>query len=61
LQVTGGTTGGGLLSDTSGICQQAFAANFGVCTITHAEVRTSIIGLRIARDHGNKKVNLQVD
>ncbi|CAN0909356.1 hypothetical protein LINGRAHAP2_LOCUS25751 [Linum grandiflorum] len=43
------------------ICQAAFAANFGTCTITHAELRAALHELRIAWDRGYKRVHLQVD
>ncbi|CAN0825634.1 Putative ribonuclease H protein At1g65750 [Linum grandiflorum] len=61
LQPSGKAAGGGLIRDTLGICRAAFAANFGVCSITRAELRAALHGLRLAWDMGFRSVNLQVD
>ncbi|CAN0838844.1 Putative ribonuclease H protein At1g65750, partial [Linum grandiflorum] len=61
LQPSGCAAGGGILRTTTWICQAAFVANFGACTITHAELRAALHGLRIAWDLGYRKVSLQVD
>ncbi|CAN0879333.1 Putative ribonuclease H protein At1g65750 [Linum grandiflorum] len=41
--------------------EAAFAANFGICTITCAELRAALHGFHIAWDLGYRRVNLQVD
>ncbi|CAN1222454.1 Putative ribonuclease H protein At1g65750 [Linum grandiflorum] len=61
LQPSGAAAGGGILRNPPGTCRNAFASNFGVCTITRAELCATIHGLRIAWDNGYIKVNLHVD
>ncbi|CAN0928118.1 Putative ribonuclease H protein At1g65750, partial [Linum grandiflorum] len=51
---------GGLIRDTAGSCKAAFAANFGVCSITRAELHAALHGLHLACDRRYIKVNLQV-
>ncbi|CAN1182674.1 Putative ribonuclease H protein At1g65750, partial [Linum perenne] len=60
-QSTGRTTAGGLIRDEVGHCVAAFTMNIGYCSITRAELRGAVTGLRTAWDHGYRKVELQVD
>ncbi|CAN1779642.1 Putative ribonuclease H protein At1g65750 [Linum perenne] len=52
---------GGLLRNEEGKCLQAFAINLGVCSITRAEIRGALEGLRLAWLTGFKKVEVQMD
>ncbi|CAN1831416.1 Putative ribonuclease H protein At1g65750 [Linum perenne] len=52
---------GGLLRNEVGHCLMAFSANLGNCSITRAEMRGAIIGLKIAWDLGFRRVELQLD
>ncbi|CAN0925767.1 Putative ribonuclease H protein At1g65750, partial [Linum grandiflorum] len=61
LQPSGQAAGGGILRNSSGIFQGAFAANYGNCTITRAELRAVWYDLQLAWDMGYTNVNLQVD
>ncbi|CAN1147373.1 Putative ribonuclease H protein At1g65750 [Linum perenne] len=54
-------TAGGLLRNEVGHCLMAFSANLGNCSITRAEMRGAIIGLKIAWDLGFRRVELQLD
>ncbi|CAN0856604.1 Putative ribonuclease H protein At1g65750, partial [Linum grandiflorum] len=53
--------GSGILRDPSGVCKAAFAVNLGVCSITRAELRAAIYGLRLAWELDFRTANLQVD
>ncbi|CAN1228847.1 Putative ribonuclease H protein At1g65750, partial [Linum grandiflorum] len=61
LQPLGRATGRGIIRNTSGICQAAFAANFGACSITRAELRAALHGHQIAWNLGYRQVSFQVD
>ncbi|CAN0922359.1 Putative ribonuclease H protein At1g65750 [Linum grandiflorum] len=61
LQPSGDAAGGVILRNSLGICLAAFAANFGICTITRAELQAAIHGLHIAWELGYRKVNLQIN
>ncbi|CAI0397149.1 unnamed protein product [Linum tenue] len=37
---------GGLMRDHTGKCMNAFISNLGICTITRAEIKAAIQGLR---------------
>ncbi|CAN1191314.1 Putative ribonuclease H protein At1g65750 [Linum perenne] len=52
---------GGLVRDAEGRCLLAFTMNLGNCSITRAEMRGAIEGLRRAWDAGFRKVILQLD
>ncbi|CAN0855600.1 hypothetical protein LINGRAHAP2_LOCUS6268, partial [Linum grandiflorum] len=47
--------------DSQGQRIAAFAANLGRCTITRAEIRSAIFGLRVACELGFRNVELQLD
>ncbi|CAN0824820.1 Putative ribonuclease H protein At1g65750 [Linum grandiflorum] len=53
--------GGGILHNFDGICQAAFAADYGICTVTIAELHAAWYGLQHVWDMGYTRVNLQVD
>ncbi|CAN0878496.1 Putative ribonuclease H protein At1g65750 [Linum grandiflorum] len=61
IQPTREAAGGGILSNPNGIPLRAFAANYGICTITRAELRAALYGIQIAWEQDYKKVNLQID
>ncbi|CAN0913606.1 hypothetical protein LINGRAHAP2_LOCUS28036 [Linum grandiflorum] len=46
VQLSGAAAAGGLIRDSQGQCIAAFGANLGRCTITRAEIRSAIFGLR---------------
>ncbi|CAN1781324.1 Putative ribonuclease H protein At1g65750 [Linum perenne] len=52
---------GGLLRDSEGKCLFAFTMNLGTCSITRAEMRGAIEGLKRTWEAGFKKVVLQMD
>ncbi|CAN1157810.1 Putative ribonuclease H protein At1g65750 [Linum perenne] len=52
---------GGLVRNSSGHCLLAFTANLGSCSITRAELRGILIGLRLAWNAGYKKIIVQTD
>ncbi|CAN1778830.1 Putative ribonuclease H protein At1g65750 [Linum perenne] len=52
---------GGLLRDGNGRFLQAFSANIGDCSITRAELRAIVQGLRLAWSTGIRKVVVQSD
>ncbi|CAN1165414.1 Putative ribonuclease H protein At1g65750 [Linum perenne] len=54
-------TAGGLLRNEAGYCLMAFSANLGICSITRAEMRGAIIGLKIVWDLGFRRVEVQLD
>ncbi|CAI0410339.1 unnamed protein product [Linum tenue] len=58
---TGNAAAGGLLRDHLGRCSDAFVANLGSCSITRAELRGALEGLRIAWRRGFKKIQLNLD
>ncbi|CAN1845163.1 Putative ribonuclease H protein At1g65750 [Linum perenne] len=52
---------GGLVRNSSGYCILAFTVNLGSCSITRAELRGILIGLRLAWDAAYKKIIVQTD
>ncbi|CAN1195923.1 Putative ribonuclease H protein At1g65750 [Linum perenne] len=60
-QESGKAAAGGLVRNSNGQCLGAFAMNIGYCSITRAELRGAIQGLRLAWDVGVRRVELQVD
>ncbi|CAN1162503.1 Putative ribonuclease H protein At1g65750 [Linum perenne] len=52
---------GGLLRDEDGRCIEAFACNLGKCSITRAEIRGALEGIRLAWIRGFRKVQVQID
>ncbi|CAI0468391.1 unnamed protein product [Linum tenue] len=61
LTPTGKAAAGGLIRDHQGKCHAAFVCNFGVCSITSAELKGAAEGLRLAYNKGYKKVQLNLD
>ncbi|CAN1760424.1 Putative ribonuclease H protein At1g65750 [Linum perenne] len=57
----GGAAVGGLLRNEDGQCVEAFAMNLGICSITRAEIRGAIEGIRRAWSGGYRKVEVQMD
>ncbi|CAN1168457.1 Putative ribonuclease H protein At1g65750 [Linum perenne] len=57
----GRATAGGLARDSNGRCAFAYTMNLGNCSITRAEMRGAIEGLRRAWDVGYRKVLIQLD
>ncbi|CAN1157085.1 Putative ribonuclease H protein At1g65750 [Linum perenne] len=60
-QSSGKAAAGGLARNSSGQCLGAFAMYIGYCSITRAELRGAIQGLRLAWEIGVRRVVLQVD
>ncbi|CAN1156116.1 Putative ribonuclease H protein At1g65750 [Linum perenne] len=60
-QRSGRAAAGGLIRNEQGHCIAAFSMNIGKCSITRAELRGAISGLKCAWDIGLRKVELQVD
>ncbi|CAN1173215.1 Putative ribonuclease H protein At1g65750 [Linum perenne] len=61
LGARGRAAAGGLLIDGGGNCIQAFAINLGACSITRAEIRGALEGIRRAWMEGFRKVEVQMD
>ncbi|CAN1314879.1 Putative ribonuclease H protein At1g65750 [Linum perenne] len=57
----GRAAAGGLLRDMEGNCLRAYAVNLGVCSITRAEIRGALEGIRRAWMEGFRKVEVQMD
>ncbi|CAN1130622.1 Putative ribonuclease H protein At1g65750, partial [Linum perenne] len=57
----GATTIGGIIRDSAGNLVWAFCANVGNCSITRAELRAIVEGLKLAWSLGIKKVVVQTD
>ncbi|CAN1788760.1 Putative ribonuclease H protein At1g65750 [Linum perenne] len=60
-RLTGRATAGGLVRDSEGRGMLAYSMNLGRCSITRAEMRGAIEGLRRAWDAGHRNVILRVD
>ncbi|CAN1825720.1 Putative ribonuclease H protein At1g65750 [Linum perenne] len=60
-QTSGKAAAGGLIHNSNGYCLGAFTMNIGYCSITRAELRGAIQGLRLAWKEGVRQVELQVD
>ncbi|CAN1187375.1 Putative ribonuclease H protein At1g65750 [Linum perenne] len=52
---------GGILRDEAGRGIEAFAINLGNCSITRAEIRGALHGIRLAWLRGFRKVEVQID
>ncbi|CAL1376747.1 unnamed protein product [Linum trigynum] len=59
--MTNRAAGGGLIRDCLGRCHGAFAANYGNCSITRAELKAAEFGLSMAWSLGFRKVHLCLD
>ncbi|CAN1179618.1 Putative ribonuclease H protein At1g65750 [Linum perenne] len=57
----GKAAAGGLLRDREGNCIQAYALNLGACSITRAEIRGALEGIRRAWSEGFRSVEAQLD
>ncbi|CAN1732093.1 Putative ribonuclease H protein At1g65750 [Linum perenne] len=58
LGVRGSSAAGGLITDSSGNCLHAFTINMGVCSITRAEIRGAIEGVREGNHSADFLANL---
>ncbi|CAN0915555.1 Putative ribonuclease H protein At1g65750 [Linum grandiflorum] len=58
---TGRATAGGLFCDVDGRCLAAYSMNLGICTITRAELKADVTGLKIAWEKGYRRVRVQLD
>ncbi|CAN1134643.1 Putative ribonuclease H protein At1g65750 [Linum perenne] len=58
---SGATAIGGIIRDSGGTLVRAFSANVGNCSITRAELRAVVEGLKIAWSLGIRKVTIQSD
>ncbi|CAN1177924.1 Putative ribonuclease H protein At1g65750 [Linum perenne] len=61
ISQSGATTIGGIIRDSTGKLVRAFCANVGNCSITRAELRAIVEGLKLAWSLGIKKVVIQSD
>ncbi|CAN1801232.1 Putative ribonuclease H protein At1g65750, partial [Linum perenne] len=61
LSLNGSTTIGGLIRDPHSRFVRAFCANVGDCSITRAELRGIVEGLKLAWDLGIRKIAVQTD
>ncbi|CAN1815055.1 Putative ribonuclease H protein At1g65750 [Linum perenne] len=57
----GSTAIGGLIKDDRGNFAQAFSANVGNCSITRAEMKAVVEGLKLAWSVGIRKLEVQSD
>ncbi|CAN1840954.1 Putative ribonuclease H protein At1g65750 [Linum perenne] len=58
---SGKAAAGGLIRNSQGNWSTAFTVNLGVCSITRAEIRGVIEGLRLAWSAGHRKILVQTD
>ncbi|CAN1177052.1 Putative ribonuclease H protein At1g65750, partial [Linum perenne] len=58
---TGATSIGGLIRNDKGEFVRAFCANIGNCSITRAELKAIVEGLKLAWSLGLRKVDVQTD
>ncbi|CAN1121669.1 Putative ribonuclease H protein At1g65750 [Linum perenne] len=61
LGTRGSSAAGGLLRNAQGQCLLAYTINLGVCSITRAEIRGAIEGVRRAWLAGYRKLEIQLD
>ncbi|CAN1192302.1 Putative ribonuclease H protein At1g65750 [Linum perenne] len=61
ISSTGATSIGGLIRNDKGELVRAFCANIGDCSITRAELRAIVEGLKLAWSLGLRKVAVQTD
>ncbi|CAN1173372.1 Putative ribonuclease H protein At1g65750 [Linum perenne] len=57
----GKAAAGGLIWDSEGKCLDAYTVNLGICSITRAEIRAAIEGIRRAWQAGHRKLEVQLD
>ncbi|CAN1166059.1 Putative ribonuclease H protein At1g65750 [Linum perenne] len=57
----GKAAAGGLLRDNNGTCVLAYTMNLGTCSITRAEIRGALEGIRRAWDAGYRRLEVQID
>ncbi|PWA45031.1 hypothetical protein CTI12_AA521190 [Artemisia annua] len=53
--------GGGILRDSRGYFLRAFTENYGICTVTRAEILALLRGIVMARDVGIRKLIIKLD
>ncbi|CAI0409094.1 unnamed protein product [Linum tenue] len=58
---TGKAAAGGLFRDYLGRCKGAYVCNLGSCSITAAELKGALEGLKIAWKEGYRKIELKLD
>ncbi|CAN1784065.1 Putative ribonuclease H protein At1g65750 [Linum perenne] len=61
LQPSSKAAAGGLIRDDMGRCSAAYSLNFGICSITRAELRGLLFGLQLAWERGHRRVTAQLD
>ncbi|CAN1773739.1 Putative ribonuclease H protein At1g65750 [Linum perenne] len=61
ISKSGQAAAGGLIRDHQGRCLAAFTMNLGKCSITRAELRGAVSGLKLAWERGYCKIQLQLD
>ncbi|CAN1190075.1 Putative ribonuclease H protein At1g65750, partial [Linum perenne] len=61
LGARGKATAGGILRQADGRCIYAYAINLGIFSITRAEIRGALEGIRRAWLEGYKRVEVQLD
>ncbi|CAN1171511.1 Putative ribonuclease H protein At1g65750, partial [Linum perenne] len=61
ISQSGATAIGGIIRDSAGALVRAFSANVGNCSITRAELRAIVEGLKLAWSLGIRKVAIQSD
>ncbi|CAN1800305.1 Putative ribonuclease H protein At1g65750 [Linum perenne] len=61
LGLPGRSAAGGLIRDSEGNCLDAYTINLGACSITRAEIRGAIEGVRRAWRQGYRKLEIQMD
>ncbi|CAN1748538.1 Putative ribonuclease H protein At1g65750 [Linum perenne] len=57
----GKAAAGGLIRDSEGRCLDAYTVNLGICSITRAEIRGAIEGIRRAWRAGYRRLEVQLD
>ncbi|CAN1743093.1 Putative ribonuclease H protein At1g65750 [Linum perenne] len=57
----GRAAAGGILRDNNGNCILAYTMNLGICSITRAEIRGALEGVRRAWDYGVRRLEIQID
>ncbi|CAN1744714.1 Putative ribonuclease H protein At1g65750 [Linum perenne] len=57
----GKAAAGGLLRDINSNCILAYTMSLGICSITRAEIRGALEGVRWAWEAGHRKLEVQID
>ncbi|CAN1830176.1 Putative ribonuclease H protein At1g65750 [Linum perenne] len=57
----GKAAAGGILIDSNGNCILAYTMNLGICSITRAEIRGALEGVRRAWNSGYRRLEIQID